>query len=115
MYVLITWLLLLRILYLIYTHTHTQAHKCRNLIVEKWNQPEKVLVQTCESIHNPAGIYLFKFTSSMETPSIIWNLLKVNYKDTRMTLWRRSGIFIVNLEQILHIVLVFLLLLPLIN
>lgn len=54
MYVLITWLPLLWILYLIYTYTHTQAHKYRNLIVEKWNQPEKVLVQTCESISQPS-------------------------------------------------------------
>ena len=36
-------------------------------------------------------------------------MLKVNNKDTRTTL-RRSGIFIVNFEQILHLVLVLLLL-----
>ena len=36
-------------------------------------------------------------------------MFNVNNKDTRMTL-RRSGVFIVNFEQIPHLVLVFLLL-----
>ena len=39
----------------------------------------------------------------------MWNMFKVNNKDTRRH-WRRSGLFIVNFEHILHLVLVFLLL-----
>ena len=39
-------------------------------------------------------------------------MFKVNNKDTRMTLmglwWRRSGVFYVNFEHILHLVLMFL-------
>ena len=37
-------------------------------------------------------------------------MFEVNNKDTRTTPWRRSGVFIVNLEHISHFVLVFLLL-----
>ena len=37
-------------------------------------------------------------------------MFKVNNKDTKMTPWRRSGVFIVNYEHISHLVLVFLLL-----
>ena len=39
----------------------------------------------------------------------MWNLFKVNNKDTR-TKWRYSSVFIVNIEQISQIVLVFALL-----
>ena len=35
-------------------------------------------------------------------------MFKVNNKDTGMTPWRRSGIFIVNFEHDTHFVLVFL-------
>ena len=38
-------------------------------------------------------------------------MLRVNNKDTRMTplaSWRRSGVFVVNFEHILHLVLIFL-------
>ena len=37
----------------------------------------------------------------------VWNLFKVINKDTRMTSWRRSDVFIVNFEQISRIVMVF--------
>ena len=37
-------------------------------------------------------------------------MFKVNIKDTRTTLWCRSGVFIVNFEHFLHLALVFLLL-----
>ena len=37
----------------------------------------------------------------------VWNLFKVINKDTRMTSWRRSDVFIVNFEQMSHIVMVF--------
>ena len=40
----------------------------------------------------------------------MWNLLKVNKKTLERRHWRRSGVFIVNYEQISHIFLVFLLL-----
>ena len=39
----------------------------------------------------------------------MWNLFKVNNKDTRIK-WRYSSVFIVNIEQISQIVLVFALL-----
>ena len=47
-------------------------------------------------------VYLLKVSSG--------NMLKFNNKDTRMT-WRCSGVFIVNFEQVLHVVLMF----PLLN
>ena len=37
-------------------------------------------------------------------------MFKVNNKDTRMTPWRRFGVFIINFEHISRIALVFLLL-----
>ena len=49
---------------------------------------------------NTAGIYLLKVNS--RNISKVWNLFKVNIKDTK----RRSGVF----EYISHLVLVFLLL-----
>ena len=49
---------------------------------------------------NTAGIYLLKVNS--RNISKVWNLFKVNIKDTK----RRSGVF----EHISHLVLVFLLL-----
>ena len=41
----------------------------------------------------------------------VWNIFRVNNKEViERRHWRRSGVFIVKFEQILHIVLVFLLL-----
>ena len=40
----------------------------------------------------------------------VWKLFKINNKDTRWRYWPCSGVFIVNFEQILHIILVFSLL-----
>ena len=37
-------------------------------------------------------------------------MFKVNNKNTRQRQWRRSGVFVVNLEHISHLALVFLLL-----
>ena len=37
-------------------------------------------------------------------------MFKVNNKDTRRLNWRRSGVFTVNFEHTVHVVLVFLLL-----
>ena len=37
-------------------------------------------------------------------------MFKVNNKDTKRRQWRRSGVFIVNVEHISYLVLVFLLL-----
>ena len=45
--------------------------------------------------------------SSIETIEKVWNMFKVDNKNTRK---RRSGVFIVNFEQISHLFLVFLLL-----
>ena len=42
--------------------------------------------------------------------SNMWNMFKVNKKDTKTTHWRRSGVFIVNFEQNSQFVLVFQLL-----
>ena len=48
---------------------------------------------------------MFKFNNgNTEAMCEIW---KVNNKDTKTTILRRSGVFIVNVEQILQIVLVF--------
>ena len=54
-----------------------------------------------EKVSHPAGIYL-----AMETAKKLWELFKINNKATRTMSWRRSGIFIVNFEQISHNVLV---------
>ena len=40
----------------------------------------------------------------------MWNLWKVNKKTAEQRHWRRSDVFIVNFEQISHILQVFLLL-----
>ena len=63
----------------------------------------------------PAGNYMFKVVK------YVWNMFKVNNRDSRTTPildrkwmkdthtikdWRCSGVFIVNFEHILHLVLV---------
>ena len=42
-------------------------------------------------------------------------MFKVNNKDTRIKIWYRSGIFIVNFEHISHLVLLFPLLTLIVN
>ena len=56
-----------------------------------WSLFQKSLFSILPINPSPAGIYLFK----------------VNNENTR-TMWHRSGLFIVNFEQISHIVLVFI-------
>ena len=57
----------------------------------------------------PAGIYLLKDNSrSTRTWCEIWS--KLTRKTPERRNWSSSGVFIVNFEHILHLVLVFLLL-----
>ena len=57
----------------------------------------------------PAGIYLLKVNDrNSRTRCEICSKLTIKIPERRQ--WRRSGIFIVNFEHILHLVLVFLLL-----
>ena len=57
----------------------------------------------------PAGIYLLKVNDrNSRTRCEICSKLTIKIPERRH--WRRSGIFIVNFEHILHLVLVFLLL-----
>ena len=59
----------------------------------------------------PVGIYLFKAAISIaEHQNNVRNMFKVKKEDIITTLISRSGVFIINLEQALYIVLVFLLL-----
>ena len=57
----------------------------------------------------PAGNYMFKVNNrNTRTRCEICSKLTIKIPERRQ--WRRSGIFIVNFEHILHLVLVFLLL-----
>ena len=57
----------------------------------------------------PASIYLLKFNNrNTRTRCEICSKLTIKTPERRH--WRRSGVFIVNFEHILHLVLVFLLL-----
>ena len=46
----------------------------------------------------------------VETLKKVWNIFKVNNKDTRTTYWGRSNLFIVNLEHVSHLFRMFSLL-----
>ena len=55
----------------------------------------------------PAGIYLLKVNNrNIRTRCEICSELTIKILERRQ--WRRSGVFIVNFEHILHLVLVFL-------
>ena len=58
---------------------------------------------------SPAGIYLFK-VSNRNTRPMSEICSKLTIKTPKRRQWRRFGAFIVNFEQIAHIVLVFRLL-----
>ena len=45
--------------------------------------------------------------SIIEKKRNVWNLFKVDNRDTRRRHWRRSCVFMVNFEQISHIILLF--------
>ena len=61
------------------------------------------------SLNTPAGIYLLKVNNrNSRTRCEICSKLTIKIPERRQ--WRRSGIFLVNFEHILHLVLVFLLL-----
>ena len=84
---------------------HSHNHKILNTPVcltsaSQGNLNQKVI---CEII--PAGIYSFKVRNGK-----IKAMCEICSKLTIKTLGRRSGVFITNLEQFSHIVLVFLLL-----
>ena len=58
---------------------------------------------------NPTGNYMFKINyRNTRTRYEIFSKLIIKTQERRQ--WRRSGVFIVNFEYILHLVLVFLLL-----
>ena len=57
-------------------------------------------------LKHPARIYLFKVNK--ETSEQCEICLKLTIKTAKRNHWSRSGVFIVNHEQISHIVLVFL-------
>ena len=57
----------------------------------------------------PAGTYMFK-VNNRNTKTRCKICLKLTIKTPEWRQWRRSGVFIVNFEDISHLVLVFLLL-----
>ena len=63
---------------------------------------------TAVQCSNPAGIYLLK-VNNINTRTMCEICTKLIETPERRH-WRRSGVFIVNFEHILHLVLVFLLL-----
>ena len=66
-----------------------------------------VLVMARSRVH-PVGIYLFKVNNrNNRTRSEICS--KLTIKTPERHYWRRSGVFIINFEHILHLVLAFLL------
>ena len=59
--------------------------------------------------HYPVGSYMFKVNNiNTRTRREICSQLTIKTPERRQ--WRRSGVFIVNFEHILHLVLMFLLL-----
>ena len=66
--------------------------------------PEIKVADRCPSLH------LLVQSQKLKHQKKVGNLFKVNDKDTKTTSRRRSGVFIVNTEQISHIVVMFLLL-----
>ena len=69
------------------------------------------VVLRCNKIqqHGPAGIYLLKVsTKNTKTGCEICSKLTIKTPERR--LWRHSGVFIVNLEHVSHLVIAFLLL-----
>ena len=83
------------------------------LILRRFSQKFRVLsyfkrAGAC-GIGNPAGIYLLEVNKrNTRTRCEICSKLTIKIPERRQ--WRYSGIFIVNLEHISHLVLVFLLL-----
>ena len=66
-----------------------------------------VLVMARSRVH-PVGIYMFKVNNrNNRTRSEICS--KLTIKTPERHYWRRSGVFIINFEHILHLVLAFLL------
>ena len=58
-----------------------------------------------------AEVFVSNFTFiCLKSKKKVWNVFEVNNKNTERRQWRRSGVFIVNLEHIWHFFLVFLLL-----
>ena len=57
----------------------------------------------------PSRHYLFSVNNE-NTGTIVWNFFKIPIKTPERRQWCRSDVFIVNIEQISHIVLVFSLL-----
>ena len=53
-------------------------------------------------MNNPAWIYLFKVNNKKHY-SNVWNLFKVEDKDTERYHWRRTDVFIVDFKQTSHI------------
>ena len=68
----------------------------------------KILFPICKDPH-PVGIYLHK-VNNRSTRKRCEIYSKLTIKTPERYQWRHSGIFIVNFEHILHLVLVFLLL-----
>ena len=86
------------------------------LQIVDWGKWEKTWRFWCSSewffmwfLLYPASIYLFK-VNNRNTRTMCEICSKLTIKTPERRRWRRSGIFIVNFEQIFHIVLVFLLL-----
>ena len=69
----------------------------------------KIFLLLVTSKYNPAGIYLQK-VDNRNTRTRCEICLKLTIKTAERRYWRRSGVFIVNFEQISHLALVFLLL-----
>ena len=76
---------------------------------EKLLAPRKHLSSHKYGTVFPASIYLFKVNNrNTRARCEICSKLKIKTSERRQ--WRRSGVFIVNFEHILHLALVFLLL-----
>ena len=72
--------------------------------MRKYLRLEQLIFFTKSSV--PPGVYLFKDNNG-NTRAMHETGLKLTIKAPERRHWRRSGVFIVNFEQILHIVLVF--------
>ena len=79
-------------------------HLCNLKNVKNTHGGVFLLVLKVTFLHCPAGIYLFK-VNNKNSRTICEIGSKLTRKTSERRYWRRSRIFFVNFEQILHIVL----------
>ena len=84
-------------------------HNIPDISIYIWGGFSSVKIILCDFLIYPAGNYVFKVNNrNTRTRCEICSKLTIKTPERRH--WRRSGVFIVNFENVLHFVLVLLLL-----